>query len=141
MRITSLRIALAGLVLLASLSRALADEAFLVIANDSVSATTISVTELKDIFTGKTTYWEGGQSITIIFLPDQTDDALKEVSGMDESQFKTFWQRLAFSGRGKMPRKTTDAAATVLLVASTKGAIALVPVDTDLKGVKKLEIK
>ena len=79
--------------------------------------------------------------MVIAVLPDKTDAALKEVSGMDASQFKTFWQRLMFSGRGQQPRKADDAAALVALVASTKGAIALAPLDADLKGVKKLEVK
>ena len=60
---------------------------------------------------------------------------------MDASQFKTFWQRMVFSGRGQQPKKADDAASLVALVASTKGAIALVPADADLKGVKKIEVK
>jgi hypothetical protein len=46
-----------------------------------------------------------------------------------------------FSGRGSEPKKTDDAAALVALVASTKGAIALVPDDTKLKGIKIIEVK
>jgi hypothetical protein len=46
-----------------------------------------------------------------------------------------------FSGRGQQPKKADDATALVALVASTKGAIALAPLDADLKGVKKLEVK
>jgi hypothetical protein len=86
-------------------------------------------------------YWEGGQNVVIAVLAEKTDAALKEVSGMNASQFKTFWQRMVFSGRGQQPRKADDAASLVALVASTKGAIALVPADADLKGVKKLEVK
>ena len=113
----------------------------IVIANDSVGAASLDAGALKDICTGKTMYWEGGQNVVIAVLPDKTDAALKEVSGMDASQFKTFWQRLMFSGRGQQPRKAEDAAALVALVASTKGAIALAPLDADLRGVKKLEVK
>ena len=111
------------------------------IANDSVSAASLSAAELKDIYTGKTTYWPGGQAVVLAVLADNTDAALKEASGMDASQFKTFWQRLVFSGRGQQPKKASDTAAMVALVASTKGAIALVPADADLKGVKKLDVK
>jgi hypothetical protein len=60
---------------------------------------------------------------------------------MDAGPFKTFWQRLTFSGRGQQPKKVATAAALVSLVASTKGAIAVVPAGTDLEGVKKLEIE
>lgn len=60
---------------------------------------------------------------------------------MSGGQFKTFWQRLTFSGRGSEPKKAQDAAELVALVASTKGAIALVPGDVALKDVKTLEVK
>jgi len=142
MKITSLKIGLISFALIPSLySGAVVDKSFVVITNQSVSLTSISSSQLKDIYTGKTTYWEGGQSIAITVLSDKADDALKEVSGMDASEFKTFWQRLTFSGRGQQPKKANDIAAAVSMVASTKGAIALVPADADLKGVKKLEIK
>ena len=69
------------------------------------------------------------------------DTALNEVSGMDASHFKTFWQRMVFSGRGQMPKEIGDTAALVAYVASTKGAIAIVLADADLKGVKTLKVK
>jgi len=74
-------------------------------------------------------------------LADETDEALAEVSGMDASEFRTFWQRLVFSGRGEEPRSVTDAGSLVTLVASTRGAIALVPADVPISGVKVLDVK
>ena len=121
--------------------RALALDGAVVIANSSVAADSLSASELKDIYTAKTKYWDNGHAIIIVVLPDKTDAALQEASGMDGSQFKTFWQRLVFSGRGSEPKKAADAAALVALVAATKGAIALVPADADLKGVKIIEVK
>lgn len=111
------------------------------IANEGVAVASLDAAALKDIYTGKTMYWEGGQAVVIITLPDKTDAALQEVSGMNASAFKTHWQRLGFSGRGQPPKKADDAAALVAAVAATKGAIALAPADADLKGVKKLELK
>ncbi|MDR3459040.1 MAG: substrate-binding domain-containing protein [Verrucomicrobiae bacterium] len=112
-----------------------------VIANSSVAADSLSADALKDILTGKTKYWDGGQAVIITILPDKTDAALQQACGMDTSAFKTFWQRLAFSGRGQEPKKAADAAELVQIVATTKGAIAIVPADAALTGVKKLEIK
>ena len=127
--------------LLAGALQAMALEGAVVIANEGVPVGSISAAALKDIYTGKTMYWEGGQNVVIAVLPDKTDAALKEVSGMDASQFKTFWQRLMFSGRGQQPKKADDTESLVSLVASTKGAIALAPANAGLKGVKKLEVK
>ena len=121
--------------------RALALDGAVVIANPSVAADNLSPEALKDIYTAKTKYWEDGQAIIIVVLPDKTDAALQQASGMNGGQFKTFWQRLTFSGRGSEPKKAPDAAALVALGATTKGAIALVPTDTVLKDVKTLEVK
>ena len=112
-----------------------------VIVSESVPIDSLPAAALKDIYNGKTTYWPDGQSIVIAVLEDRTDAALKEVSGMTASRFKTFWHRLAFSGRGKLPKKVSDADELVALVASTKGAIALVPPGVDLTGVKELKLE
>jgi ABC-type phosphate transport system substrate-binding protein len=136
-----LKIGLLVVWLVAGTFRALALDGAVVIANSSVDADSLSADELKDIYTAKTRYWDNGQAIIIVVLPGKTDAALQQASGMDGNHFKTFWQRLVFSGRGSEPKKAGDAAGLVALVASMKGAIALVPDDTELKGVKKIEIK
>ena len=135
-----LKFGLLAAVLVAANSRALALDG-VVIANSSVAADSLTADGLKDIYTAKTKYWDGGQAIIIAVLPDKTDAAVQQASGMEASQFKTFWQRLAFSGRGQEPKSAGDAASIVSLVASTKGAIAIVPADTALAGVKKIDIK
>jgi ABC-type phosphate transport system substrate-binding protein len=145
MKIFLLKSGLLIALLLAGSFRALALDGVVVIANSSVATDNLSADELKDIYTGKTTYWPDGQSIKIAVLDDQitdkTDAALEEVSGMTStSQFKTFWQRMVFSGRGQQPKYANDAAALVAYVASTKGAIAIVLADADVKGVKTIEI-
>lgn len=130
-----------SLLVCAALLPALAADGFIVIANEGAPVSSLTAAQFKDMLTGKNMYWEGGQAVAIVYIADKTDAALKEYSGMDTSAFKTFWQRLTFSGRGQMPKKCDDAASLVSMVASTKGAIAIVPADAELKGVKKLEIK
>ena len=127
--------------LLTSTFSALALDGAMVITNPSVAADSLTAGALKDIYTAKTKYWGDGQAIIIVLLPVQTDAALHQASGMDASQFKTFWQRLTFSGRGSEPKKADDIAELVALVASTKGAIALVPAVVELAGVKQINIQ
>jgi ABC-type phosphate transport system substrate-binding protein len=141
MKTISVKIGLVCAALLVGSLRAALIEGSVVIANKDVPVDSISAAALKDIYTGKTAYWEGGQSVVIAVLAGNMDAALKEVSGMDASQFKTFWQRLVFSGRGQLPRKAENADSLVALVASTRGAIALAPADAGLKDVKILEVK
>jgi ABC-type phosphate transport system substrate-binding protein len=138
-----LKIGLVCAVLLASVLPAAALDGIVVIVNEGVAADSISAAALKDIYTGRTKYWPDGQSVEIALLDDETgttDAALNEVSGMGASYFRTFWQRIVFSGRGQQPDRIGDTASLVAHVASTKGAIALVPADADLKGVKIIEV-
>jgi ABC-type phosphate transport system substrate-binding protein len=135
------KLGLLSVLLAAGVCRSLALDGAVVIANPGVAADSLTADGLKDIYTAKTKYWDGGQNIVIAVLPDKTDAALQQASGMEASQFKTFWQRLAFSGRGQEPKSAGDVAGLVSLVASTKGAIAIVPADAALTGVKKIEIK
>ena len=113
-----LKIGLAGAMLLAGVLHASALDGVVVIVNKSVPVDSISAAALKDIYIGRTTYWPDGQSVSIAVLAEGTGDgktdlALNEVSGMDAGQFKTFWQRMVFSGRGKQPKKAGDAATLV----------------------------
>ena len=112
-----------------------------VIVHKDVPVDSLDAAAIKDVLTGKTTYWQGGAAVIIVVVADKTDAALQEASGMSASQFKTFWQRLAFSGRGQQPKSVDDGDKAAALVASTKGAIAIVPAGTKLEGVKKLTIK
>jgi len=99
------KLALLGTILFAGIHPVAALDGAVVIANSSLAADSLSADALKDIYTGKTKYWDGGQVIVIAVLPDKTDAALSQACGMDTSAFKTFWQRLAFSGRGQEPKK------------------------------------
>lgn len=141
MKQSSLQRALCGALLFLGSLATLTAGGFVVIANEGAPGTSITAAALKDIYNGKTMYWDGGAAIAIVYAGDKTDAELKEASGMDTGAFKTFWQRLAFSGRGQQPKKADDVAAAVALVASTKGAIAVVPADAAVAGVKKLELK
>lgn len=120
--------------------RAHALDGAVVIASEDAPAASLTAEELKDILTGKTMYWSGGQAVTILYVGD-TDAALQTACGMNSSQFKTHWQRIAFSGRGQAPKKADDVAGLVTQVAATKGAIAIAPANAELKGVKQIEVK
>jgi hypothetical protein len=113
----------------------------IVIGNDSVPADQIAPSLVKDIYVGKTMYWGGGQAIVLVVAGNATDAAIQEASGMSPTQFRTHWQRLGFSGRGQPPKKADDVAKAIALVRATKGAIAIVPAGTEIKGVKTLEVK
>lgn len=112
-----------------------------VVANPGVPSGSLDKAALKDILLGKTAYWDGGQAVVIVVLTDKTDAALQEATGMSGSAFRTYWQRLTFSGRGHQPKEADSVEKVLALVAENKGAVALVPAGTPLTGVKKIEVK
>lgn len=77
---------------------------------------------------GKRKYWESGSEVVIAVLKGdpETSKALEEHAKMDEGRFKNHWQRLAFSGRGRMPRMFDDARDLLAFVRGNDGAIAVV---------------
>ena len=95
---------------------------------------------LSSVLVGKQKFWEGGAQVVIAILKSDKDaDAkLKDITGMDGSRFKNHWQRLAFSGRGQMPKQFNDTASLIDFVKSNDGAIAIVPDSADISSVKKL---
>ncbi len=103
---------------------------------DAVDADTLSA-----YLIGKRKFWEGGSEVVIAYLKDDADanEALQKFTKMDDSRFKSHWQRLAFSGRGTMPKQFSDPAALVDFVKANKGAIGLLSDTADLSGVKKVD--
>ncbi|MDQ8183201.1 hypothetical protein [Pelagicoccus sp. SDUM812005] len=102
---------------------------------DSVDADILSA-----YLIGKRKFWESGGEVIIAVLKDDADanGALQQFTKMDDSRFKSHWQRLAFSGRGTMPKQFSDPAALLAFVKVNKGAIGLVTDTADLSGVKKV---
>ncbi len=137
----SLRTGLIFAWLLLAPLRAAPIEGAVIVANESVAIESISLAELRDLYTGRTAYWQGGESVVIVVLAERTDPVLKEISGMEPSQFRTFWQRMVFSGRGHQPKTATDAVGVATLIAANKGAIAIVPAETVPRGAKRLQLK
>ena len=83
---------------------------------------------IQSALTGAERFWESGDEVLIAVLKNDpaTDELLKRYSGMTASKFKNYWQRLAFSGRGKMPKQFNEIDDLVDFVQRNPGAIALV---------------
>ncbi|HLP76487.1 MAG TPA: hypothetical protein VK327_06150, partial [Candidatus Paceibacterota bacterium] len=54
-----------GAALVAGAAQSHALDGAVVVVNEGVPVTSLSASALKDILNGKTTYWEGGQNVTI----------------------------------------------------------------------------
>ena len=80
------------------------------------------------LLVGKQRFWADGSEIEIVVVKNdaEAEKGLLSASGMDENRFKNHWQRLAFSGRGRMPTQVDSSSEATAIVKSNPKAIAIV---------------
>ena len=113
------------------------------IANSDVPVDSISASDVEKIFLGKQTSWSNGSKIHFLTLKEPTthETFLKSYVGKSPSQFKTFWKKQVFTGKGKMPKTAGSGQEMIDLVTKTSGAIGYVAAGTDLGGAKTLSVQ
>jgi TonB family protein len=112
-----------------------------VIANSSVTASTISVRDLKSVFLGEKSSLDGSHVVPVFEKGGSAHEAfLKEFLGRSDDDLQRYYQTLVFSGRGSMPKAVGSDAEVVAYVATTRGAIGYVSAETSAEGVKTLTV-
>lgn len=126
-----------ALLAIASTASAFAEGSLIVNSENPVGA---DAAKLGPLLVGKNKFWDNGEAVVIAVLKDSPDaeTLLNTYAQMDESRFKSHWQRLAFSGRGTMPKQFSDPAELVAFVRANKGAIGILGAGADLSSVKKI---
>jgi len=112
----------------------------IIIANPKVSDQSLNSGDVKNIFLGKKTKWKDGNPIILVILKekDTHKQFLAKYVKFTPSQFDRYWKTLAYSGRGKYPKKLPPGEA-LEYIAATDGAIGYVASSNDT--VKTLCIK
>jgi len=89
----------------------------------------IDADQIKSMLIGKQRFWDNGTEVIIAILKDDAaaEEALKRYCGMTSSKFKNHWQRISFSGRGKMPKTFPTLPELISYVNEHPGAIAVAP--------------
>lgn len=97
---------------------------------------------LKLMLTGKEKFWDSGSEVVIAILRSESDadDALSRYSGMTMNKFKNHWQRIAFSGRGKMPKMFSSIDELEAFVKNNKGAIGIVSTGAQPKSLRRVDL-
>jgi ABC-type phosphate transport system substrate-binding protein len=115
----------------------------LLIVNADVPGDSITASDVKNIFLCKKTDWGNGSKIT--FFTTEEDATLsvflKDYVGKSSSQYRTFWKKQVFTGKGKMPQSSGNDNEMVELVSGTGGAIGFVLKGADLGNTKTLSIQ
>jgi ABC-type phosphate transport system substrate-binding protein len=114
----------------------------IVIANNSVKASEVSKSDLKDVFTGASTSL-GGASVVPILLKAGTahEEFLQAYIGKNDTAYRAGWRSLVFSGQGSMPKSLDGDAAVVEFVLHNPGAIGYIGKASHHEGVKVIAVK
>ncbi|MGA7831221.1 MAG: hypothetical protein WCA21_09685 [Terracidiphilus sp.] len=115
----------------------------IVIANNSVKATEVSKSDLRDVFTGAATELKDGSRVVPILLKAGTvhEEFLQVYIGKNDTAYRAGWRSLVFSGQATMPKSLDTDAAVVEFVAHNAGAIGYINKASAHEGVKVLTVK
>jgi ABC-type phosphate transport system substrate-binding protein len=115
----------------------------IVVANSSVSADSVSKSELSDVFTGAASKLKDGSHVKPVLLKDGAthSEFVSSYVGKSPVAFLLTWRGLTLSGQAAMPRTFESEAALVEYVAHTPGAIGYVSKATPHEGVKVLAVQ
>lgn len=128
-----------GMVLLTGMASA----ETLIICHPGVQESTIPQHTLRKIFLGKTTRWDDHSKIHMVVLKDRDEHALflKRYIRRTSSQWRSYWKKMVFTGKGIMPKSFDGAGDALEYIASTPGAIGYIDADLLNNTVKVLNIK
>jgi ABC-type phosphate transport system substrate-binding protein len=105
----------------------------LVVIGNNLGTTKLTQDYLKQTFKGKYSLWSNGQAVTIV-LPSsksaQAPEFASVVMGMSVTGMQKYWLSLVFQGRANPPAFFETSNDIVKFVASTSGAIAVIPANT-----------
>lgn len=115
----------------------------IVVVGNHSSPDIIKKDDIKQIFLGNKTRWSKKQSIIFVLYNDKKicNIFLKEFVGKTYIQYKNYWKKLVFTGKGSMPKTSKNIEGIVDYVSKTKGAISFLPSnEVDTKELKIIKI-
>ncbi len=127
--------------ILFSLSAAYAD--VLIVANKDVPENTLNQQEIREIFLGKRVQWSDNSRIRFatLAIPEIHSMFLEQYVKMSEADWKIFWKRMVFTGRGLPPEIMAAESEMIDFVKKTKGAVGYVSSEGMAKNPEKDAVK
>lgn len=127
------------LIVLSMLDVRAADEQLVIIGHKDV-ADSLKKEDIKQIFLGRKTRWANDEKILfVVFAEKETYTTfLKEYVGKTVFQYKNYWKKQVFTGKGRMPKAFKTSEEVIKYVSSTEGAISFtmsqdIPADDSVK--------
>ena len=116
-----------------------ADEQLVLIGHKDV-ADSLKKEDIKQIFLGRKTRWANDEKVLFVVFAekDTYTTFLKEYVGKTVFQYKNYWKKQVFTGKGRMPKAFKTSEEVIKYVSSTEGSISFtmsqdVPDDDSVK--------
>ena len=131
------------IVAVSTLSGAAAQDTVKIIVNPDVEVSSMSQAELARIYLGKKTLWDSGSRITPSLLNEKsplTKEFLEENVRKTVRQYRAYWKRHLFSGKGTAPKTFSSSRQVANYVAENPGGIGVVDAGFEDDRVKVVEL-
>lgn len=131
-----------GLALILACTAARA-QAVIVVANQNVSISQVSPTEVRDLFTGvRSRFSDGSRAVPVTLRGGPAHEVfLMKYVGDNPNEFRARWRKAVFTGQGSMLKECSSESAVLEYVAATPGAIGYVSRVTAGDSVKVLAVR
>lgn len=117
-------------------------QAVKVIANPSISATSVSTSDLRDVFLENSDSLGGSHAQPVLEKGGPAHEAfLQKYLDKSDAALQNWYRSLIFSGKGSMPKTLESDAEVAAWVAKTKGAVGYVSADAPAPGTKNLDVR
>lgn len=129
-----------GIILLAA-TQTLAQD-FVVVVNKDLGTSEVTSEEMEQMLLGKKSKWPSGETVSFVLFDDRDTLAafLKEYVNKSPIQFKSYWKRLVFTGKGRMPKYFKSKEDVAAFVNDHSGSFGFLPAPGN-NSVKTLVIK
>lgn len=113
-----------------------------IISHKDVVQSVLTRNDVVQIFTGRQTRWDDGQKIHFAILKTGAihQSFLKKFLKKTESQFKIYWRKVMFTGKGSIPKSFATVEELIRYVIQTEGAIGYIPAAALNDSVKQIKI-
>jgi hypothetical protein len=121
-----------------------ADATFGFVVHAKVKVSSLSASEVKDIFSGRTSKWPGGQRIVLVLPPKGSAEMRwlsKKVLGMPEEVYRRYVLQKVFRGEMKKPIFAKSVEDAIEEASSTRGGITPATLDGLADEVKRVTLR
>ena len=114
----------------------------IIIVNKQTSISQITVSQLREIFTGtRSRFNDGGRAVPVLLKGGPAHEVfLSHFLADTPDEFRVRWRRAVFTGQGSMPKEFASETAMLEYVAATPGTIGYVSRVVNPDAVKTLRV-